>query len=821
MTSAPNNSQDDSRQIPLAPVTAREVNAQRVSEEEEGINFSDFFRKCIYYWRWFAASVILFIGLGVLYIVCTPKSYTVSASVVIKDDESGQSSSISSTLSDLGLFQTSSNVANELLAFQSPALIGDVISRLGLQTNYTYVKMLRRRTLYGDSAVIIARFPDIKPQDGISFKVDLKGNGKAELFDLRKGKLRSGETYDITLGDTVSTVYGKVVITPGPDYSPDFDYTIRVVHTPMAEAIEDYQKKFKVTLADDDATVIDFAMTDVNRKRETNFLNTLIQIYNEKWRDDKEQMAIATSNFINDRLGVIEKELGSVDSDIANYKGENLLPDIEAATTMFMADANENTKRQLDVNTQISIIQYIIDYIQESDGYQRLLPANTGIESPGITAQITEYNTRLLERENLLTATGANSPMVQTIDTNLASMRSALLASLKNQKQGLQTELNSLIRSDRSTIQKIAASPSQAKYLLSVERQQKVKEALYLFLLQKREENELSLAFTPSNTRVITPPWGSALPTAPKTHNILLLALVAGILIPAVVIFISASLNTRVNSRADLDNLRAPFVGEIPEAERHHRGLRRWRRRWRDIRGKESKMEEAPSLLVHAHGRSVVNEAFRMVRSNLEFITRNGKNRVVMVTSFNPGSGKSFISLNLAAAMAVKRTDSKILVIDLDLRRASLSRVLDQRFRGISDYLSEAVDDYASLIQESACKGLYILPVGTIPPNPAELLYSPRLQQLLDKLRQEYDYIFLDCPPAEIVADTTIITPLADATVFVLRAGLMDRRLLPDLNYIYDTHRFNNLLVLLNGTTSAGAPYRRYVYSNYYSSNKD
>ena len=188
-----------------------------------------------------------------------------------------------------------------------------------------------------------------------------------------------------------------------------------------------------------------------------------------------------------------------------------------------------------------------------------------------------------------------------------------------------------------------------------------------------------------------------------------------------------------------------------------------------------------------------------------------------MVTSFNPGSGKSFISYNLGAALAVKRKESRIIIIDLDLRRASLSRVVNNRARGIADYLSEAVDDVKPYIQPTECEGLSILPVGTIPPNPSELLYSERLQQLLDKLRAEYDYILLDCPPIEIVADTSIITPLADVTLFVMRAGLMDRRLLPDLNYMYDTRRFNNLLVLLNGTTAAGSPYRRYVYSNYYS----
>ncbi|MDE5750573.1 MAG: polysaccharide biosynthesis tyrosine autokinase, partial [Duncaniella sp.] len=376
--------------------------------------------------------------------------------------------------------------------------------------------------------------------------------------------------------------------------------------------------------------------------------------------------------------------------------------------------------------------------------------------------------------------------------------------------------------SDRETNRKIASSPTQAKYLLSVERQQKVKEALYLFLLQQREENELSLAFTPSNLRMITPPWGELNPSAPKTRNIMLVCFIIGLLVPALIVFLNETLNTSVRSRTDLEMMRVPFLGEIPEADAKGSRLARWSRQWRSMTGKASKMEKTPTLYVRSHGRTVINESFRMLRSNIEFITRGGTTaRVMMVTSFNPGSGKSFISLNLAAAFAVKKKDARVLVIDLDLRRASVSRVVGSPARGISDYLSEAAGDIASLIRPTDCTGLSILPVGTIPPNPSELLYSSRLQELVSALRLEYDYIFLDCPPSEIVADTTIVAPLTDATIFVLRAGLMDRRLLPDLNLYYDTHRYNNLMAVLNGTTTEGAPYRHYAYSNYYSSSKE
>ena len=790
-----------------------------MDSEEEGINLRDFFLKCLINWRWFVLSVLICLGFACFYVLRTPKTFTRTAEVVIKNEDES-TGSISSTLSNMGLFQPSSTVANELMTFQSPALAKEVIERLDLQTDYTYKKFLRPVTLYGDSLIVKADFIGFKEGTGLSFELDLLGKGKVSVSELKVNR----EEYDdmeISLGDTIDIPGGRMVIIPGPAYKPDFEHTIKIRHSSIGGAIQAYQNKITIEIPNEDADVIQFVMNDVNIQRAQDYITSLISIYNERWIEDKEKMAIATSNFINDRLAVIEKELGTVDSDIASFKGEHLVPDLQAASEMFMNNANENTKRQMEVSTQITIVQFVMDYIQLPQNANNLLPANAGIENDGINNQITEYNKLVLERNNILAASGPNSPLVKELNQNLSSMKSALIATLSNQKRALQTQLNTLIASDRDTNAKIASSPNQAKYLLSVERQQKVKESLYLFLLQKREENELSLAFTPTNLQVITPPMGNSLPTSPVTRNILLIAFVLGLLIPAIVIFISENLNNTVRSKADLDGLRAPFIGEIPEAGEQKSKFTHLRRKWRYMSGKESRVENTPDLLVHDHGRSILNESFRMVRASLEFMLKNGRNKVIMVTSFNPGSGKSFISLNLAAALAVKKKESRILIIDLDLRRASLSRIIPDRQRGVSDYLSESVDDVYSLIKPTQCSGLYVLPVGTIPPNPSELLYSDRLQSMLEQLKKEYDYIFLDCPPAEIVADTTIITPLSDLTLFVVRSGLLDKRLIPELNHIYDIHRYNNLMVILNGTTVSSSPYRRYVYSNSYYSRKD
>jgi len=807
-------------QQPLPQPTSAYLAPQPNNEEEESVNISDFLSLCMRCWKWFAFSIIVCLSLGAYYVLKSPKIYTRTAQVVVQDEDSG-SQGISSTLSDMGLFTTSTNVANELLAFQSPALIGDVIERLGLRSEYIYKQRLRPVSLYGDSLVLAVSLPDIRPDRGVNMTLSIQKDGKIEVKSLRDNLGEKFGDMTVALGDTVKTAAGRMVIEAGPNYSADFDHDILFTCMPMPTAISHYQKKLTEVLSNDDASVIDFTIKDDNVQRGDAFLSTLIDIYNEKWVDQKAKMAVATSEFINERLNVIEKELGNVDNDIASYKGKHLVPDVAAASEMYMANANENTKQQLDVMTQMDITRYLIEYMQSPANKGKLLPGNLGIENQGIVSQITEYNNLQLERDQLLSTTGENSPLVKDRDNSLASIKAALTSSLNTQLRMLGTQLSALERSDRKTNAKIASSPSQAKYLLSVERQQKVKESLYLFLLQKREENELSLAFTPYNTRVITPPMGSLTPSSPVTRNIIIIAILVGLLIPAIILFLSETLNNRLRSRADLEGVKVPFIGEIPEEVSGKNRINRWRRRWRDAVGKESRIEEAPALIVKPHGHSLLNESFRMVRSNLEFMTRGGKNKIAMVTSFNPGSGKSFVSLNLGATMAIKRKDVKVLVIDMDLRRASLSKVTGNHAPGVADYLSEATDDVNKLIRPTEQEGLYVIPVGTIPPNPTELLYSTRLQALLDKLREEYDFILLDCPPADIVADSTIITPLADMTIFILRAGLLDRRLLPELNRMYDTHRFNNLMVVLNGTTSVATPYRRYAYNNKYYMSKD
>ena len=566
---------------------------------------------------------------------------------------------------------------------------------------------------------------------------------------------------------------------------------------------DSYTQKLRAELGNEDATIINLSIDDASVQKAEDILNTLIEVYNEKWIQDKNQIAVSTSRFIGERLGVIENELGHVDENISNYKSEHLLPDVQDASSLYMSQSAENKKEIQTLTNQLATAQFIRRELGGKEMNQPL-PTNSGIANVNIESQIGEYNKMVLDRNRLIANSSEKNPLVKDLGNSMQSMKRTILQSVDNLIVSLNTQIRSIRQQEATTTQQLASNPSQAKYLLSVERQQKVKEELYLYLLQKREENELSQAFTAYNTRMITAPRGSALPTAPNKKNILLVALALGLLVPAVIIFMQENMNTKVRGKKDLENLSVPYLGEIPLYFRNKK--------------KKNKFSEY-AIVVEEGNRNIINEAFRVLRSNVDFMkSKNTEQKVFIETSFNPGSGKSFLSMNIAMSFAIK--GKKVLVIDGDLRHGTVSAYVGSPKKGLSDYLgNKEVVWNELLVIDKKYPNLHIIPVGTIPPNPTELLEDGSLATLMQDLRDEYDYIFIDCPPIDIVADTQIIEQYADRTLFVVRAGLLDRSLLPELESIYQEKRFKNLSVILNGTESTGGRYGyRYGYHNGYDS---
>ena len=807
----------------------------RPNQTEDFIRLQDLLYLCLAQWRWFILSLVVTCGIATFYNLTTPNVYQRTASLMIKDESKAQGigSDVASMFSDMGMGNMKSNVNNELIAIQSPAVLLETGKRLKLDVDYAIDGRFHKEALYGADLPVTVDFVGFTDEQSGSFKLQLKGDGSyiiSKLKGVTRDNLPVDDSDEITgrIGQIIRTPLGKIKVDKAPAFTQFVsgeDEPVLYVSRCNVYAMTDRIKgSLSASLSDVKSTVIDLTYKDVLSKRAEDVINTIITVYRKNWLEDKNQMTISTSHFITERLGVIERELGDVDKNISAFKSSNLLPDVEAAAQQYMQKSTEVDKQIMDLNSRLAIAQYIRNYLTGKVGKNQLLPSNTGIESPGIEQQITEYNKNQLERNNIVANSSEQNPLVADYDQSLASMRKSIAASLDNFVVTLKTQLSTLQANEAATTSQIASNPNQAKYLQTVGRQQKVKEALYLFLLQKREENELSKAFTAYNTRIITPPTGDNTPVEPVRRKILLIALVLGFLIPVVVIYIREKANTTVRGRKDLKKVTVPFLGEIPfSISRKNRPTLEQRIKfWK-------KPKEVRMVVVKAGKRDIVNEAFRVLRTNFEFtIGTHPEQNVIVFTSFNPGSGKSHIAANMAMSLAIKK--KKVLLIDGDLRHGSTSMLINSPGEGLSDYLNGRIADIHDILYKGEENGLVkhfdVIPIGTIPPNPTELLFTPLLEKMIKTMREEYDYVFIDCPPIEVVADTPIYEQFADRTIFVVRAGLMERSMLPEVDALYKARKFKNMTLILNGTKARGGRYGShygygYGYGYGYNYNKE
>lgn len=783
------------------------MNNQKINSQPRNPNnvtFGDLIYLALRHWTWVLLSLIICLGLAALYLLYTPNKYTQSASVLIKEDSKGKSANSGiNDFSDLGLLTNTTNIENEISTFKSPDLMEEVVRRLNLDFNYYLPGAFHKEVAYGSSLPVNVSMPDIPDNSSVSFKLSVGPKGDLSLSEFRyinEGKESEiDKNYNGHLNDTIRTIAGPLVVVGNEYYQKESTINLKVEKIPLRSTINSYCANLSVKLDNQKGSVINLSIVDQNIQRADEVLSTLIGVYNENWIRDKNQIAVSTSNFINERLGVIEGELGNVDSDISSYKSANLVPDVNAAASSYMAESQQIGQELVGLNNQLQMTRYIRNYLSGEGNYDKVLPTNTGVDNLDIENQIALYNTKLLQRNNLVSKSSEKNPLVQNMDKELQEMRGSIIGSVDNSIINLQTQMKGLQGARGAATSKLASSPTQAKYLLSVERQQKVKESLYLFLLQKREDNELNQAFTAYNTRVIKRPGGSNQPTSPHRASIMLAALLAGCVLPLLVIYVKESNNTKVRGRKDVENLNLPMLGEIPQ--------------YVEKGNKKNDSKDRHEIVVKYHSRNVINEAFRVLRTNIEFsrVNKDGCN-VYAITSFNPSSGKSFISVNLACALAIK--EKRVLIIDGDLRHGSASAYFDKAKCGLSDYLTGDIDNVDScLVTSDDFPTLRVLATGTIPPNPTELLESPRFEEMIENLRKDFDYIIIDCPPIEIVADAKIIDRVADRTIFVVRAGLLDRGMLSQLDIMNEDKKYKRMAFILNGTLSERS---RYGYSHGY-----
>lgn len=768
-------------------------------------------------WYWFILCLALGLSASYVYLQITPPVYTRSASILIKNDLQAAAAN-----TGMNMFGASVDVNNELFTLQSPDIAELTVRNLHLDVNCYAQGRFHEEIIYGTALSVRILPLDLNDQETAGFMIELKGDGTYVMSEfVRSGKSLPG-TVTGKIGKVTQSPIGKIRVEKAPNYFPQ-SIILRVERTAIQTGINKIASGLTVSAVNQMSTIIKLSYDDESPQRAEDVLSTIIAVYNERWVADCNRKSVSTSEFIAERLQAIEKELGNVEDSISIFKADNLIPTgSNDVSDVYMSQATAATAQVTEINNQLHMARYVRNYLTNEANKYTLIPANQGVNSPNVSGQISEYNTLLLARNNLLCASSLQNPLVQERDLQLEELRNALIASVDNHIASLNVELSSVQAVQAQANSKIASAPSQSKYLLSVERQQKVKEDLYLYLLQKREENELSQAFTAYNNRVISNATGSNTPTYPVPSLIWMIGAVVGLVLPGLTIFLLETINNKVRGRRDLSELTIPFIGEIP-AHRHHRTFKEklvgpWKKLWNNIKVRlkigEIKEDKTLHILVKDHSRNVINEAFRVIRTNIEFMTaKGGRGKVIMLTSFNPNSGKTFVVTNLVTSFAIKR--QRVLAIDLDLRKASLSAMVNKPKIGIADYLSGVTDSFDDIVVRDAThEYLDVVPVGTIPPNPTELLFDDRLSQLLEELRNQYAYIILDCPPVEIVADATIVGRCVDATLFIIRAEMLDRSLLPDIQKYYDENRLPKMSVILNGTTDAFSYYGYHRYGS-------
>lgn len=754
---------------------------------EQEFNIYEILFKYMAYWPWFVASVILCLGCAHMYLRYSTPVYSTSAKILIKEQDNYRSKSSTplSNVMELATINLTSLFDNELEILKSKTLIKKAVSDLGL-----YITHSQRRKFgydpqfYRNSPIEVYMTPEdankLRGTVGLRMFYDGKELTAHISYINPKRESVSIEQTFTELPAALPTDVGVITFTPDSNYIPNGTIELLVnISNPQSTA-SIYRGSMSVTPTSKTTTIANITVNNAVPARGADFINQLVKVYNQDANDEKNEVAQKTAEFIDERIAIINSELGNTENELATFKQRSGLTDLTSDAQMALQEKSRYEQQLTENATQLNLVQDLHNYLQDINHLHEVIPANIGLEDANLKAIINQYNTLIAERKRLLRTSSENNPAVINMNSSIDAMRINVQTNISSVLRGLQITQRNLQREANRFMGRISDAPKQEKEFMTIQRQQEIKATLYILLLKKREENALTLAATASNGRLIEAPTPGG-QIAPHKNKFMSFALLLGIGIPIGIIFLIDLLKYKIENRMDVEKLtQVPIIGEIPSCA-------------------PMLKNNANSIVVHENKNNLMEETFRAIRTNLLFLLEKGQ-KVILVTSSIPKEGKSFAAANLAVSLAF--LGKKTLIVGMDIRKPGLNKTFgfSTRSHGITNYLQnpDQVNLNDIIFTSEMSPNLHILPGGSVPPNPTELIARPIFDETIEQLKKEYDYIILDTAPIGLVTDTSIIAHVADVGIVICRADFTPKAAFRNINNLQKDQIFLKLATVIN-----------------------
>lgn len=754
-----------------------------VNEEEESSSFNLRSIITLIYlnWYWILLSAIVCYAGAKLYLRYTPPTYSADMKVFIKEQGTTKRSSSVATLEEMGVISTTSGFGNEMEILASTAIAARTVQTLKLYTSYRMEGRVIDQELYKNSPIIVdlaeGNLRDL--QTRINLVVTRKNSGIHVEGNIGGANPFTHDVKDLPA--TVPTAVGPLIFQRNAGYKMPSDRKLFVTIDPVINAGRRYAGKVVVSGAHDNISVATVRMVDTQMERALDYLGEILNSYNDDANDDKNKVAEKTRQFIDDRIAVIRRGLDSTEANLESYKRSHELINLANNATSALSGSQSYQKEQVNMQTQLTLLKSLIDYASNPSNMRQIIPSNLGLSNAQLASSIDQYNSIVQERNRLLKTSSESNPTVARLTAQLEDLWPAIGTSLRTLYQDLMVQKSSIDNQYQMYSSRVSSTPTQERVLGNIDRQQEIQSSLYLMLLQKREQNYISMASEASKARVIDAPKPLG-KVAPDSRKIIMGAVALGLILPIILLFLLSLMRYRIEGRNDIEQLtKLPILADIPLAKVE---------------------KDSAGIVVNKNKNGMMEEAFRGLRTNLRFVLPDPE-KVVAVTSCIPGEGKTFVASNLAMSLAL--LGKRVLIIGLDIRKPRLAEMfkMEDRKKGITSFLVLEKPDYdlleAQISNSGFDKNLDILPAGVIPPNPTELISRHVLDDAINYLRTKYDFIVLDTPPIGLVSDTLELARTADATVVVTRADYSIKANFEMINAIAKDKKMPKVNLVLNG----------------------